>query len=161
MIIHADKLQQSRKLLQLHTCSDWTSHWSEFLAPMSVNYAWPLPEVNWTTTVRDLYHLWGACPCLPWSAVAMHVLTWVVFTLGFFHADVALQQQPFTDSGLGTRISKDDQWLWNILNALYGIWPQVSKQANIHTHIYMHAVWGLLRLTQTPPISLWFLLGAG
>ena len=108
---------------------------------MSVNYAWPLPEVNWTNTVRDLYRLWAACPCLPWSAVAMRVLTWVVFTLSFFHADIALQQQPFTNRGLGTRISKDIQCLWNILNALYGIWLQVSKkQTYTHTHIYACSV---------------------
>ena len=37
-----------------------------------------LPEAN-STTVRDLYCLWAACPCLSWSAVAMRALTWVVF----------------------------------------------------------------------------------
>ena len=35
-----------------------------------------LPEVPWRC---DLYCLWTACPCLPWSAVAMRALTWVVF----------------------------------------------------------------------------------
>ena len=30
-----------------------------------------LPEVNWTT-VRNLYRLWAACPCLSWSAVSCH-----------------------------------------------------------------------------------------
>ena len=48
-----------------------------------------LPEAN-STTVRNSYHLWAACPCLSWSTVAMHVLTWVIFTPGFFHADAAL-----------------------------------------------------------------------
>ena len=37
-----------------------------------------LPEAN-STTMRDLYCLWAACPCLSWSAVAMCALTWVVF----------------------------------------------------------------------------------
>ena len=39
-------------------------------------------ELNYT--VRNLYHLWTASPCLSWSAVAMHTLAWVVFAPGFF-----------------------------------------------------------------------------
>ena len=35
---------------------------------MCVDYAWDLAEAN-STTVRDLYCLWAACPCLSWSAV--------------------------------------------------------------------------------------------
>ena len=46
-----------------------------------------------STTVRNLYRLWAACPCLSWSEVAKRALTWVVFAPGFFHADVALWQQ--------------------------------------------------------------------
>ena len=38
--------------------------WAESLVPMSVDYAWPFrPEVT-STTVRNLYHMWAACPCL-------------------------------------------------------------------------------------------------
>ena len=66
--------------------------WAKLLALMSVDYAWPLPEVN-STTVRNLYHLWAACPCLSWSAVA---LTWAVSAPGFLHADAELWQWPFT-----------------------------------------------------------------
>ena len=50
---------------------------------------WPLPEAN-STIVRNLYRLWGACPCLSWSAVAMHVLTWVVSAPGFLVRYLAL-----------------------------------------------------------------------
>ena len=46
--------------------------WVESLVLMSVDYASALPEAN-STTVRDLYRLWAACPWLSWSAVAMHV----------------------------------------------------------------------------------------
>ena len=42
----------------------------------------------WQTADR----LWAACSCLSWSTVAMRVLTWVVFTPGFFHAVAALWQ---------------------------------------------------------------------
>jgi len=38
-----------------------------------------LTEAN-SITVHDMYCLWAACPCLQWSAVAMGVLTWIVFT---------------------------------------------------------------------------------
>ena len=73
---------RSIKLLRLHTCTlslNFTLElWGEFLMLMSVDYAWTLPEAN-STTVRDLYCLWAACPCQSWSTVAMRALSWVVF----------------------------------------------------------------------------------
>ena len=70
----------SRKPLMLHTfeLSFKLKLWAEYLVLISVDYAWPFrPEAN-STTVRNSYHLWAACPCLSWSTVAMCALTWVV-----------------------------------------------------------------------------------
>ena len=65
------------KLLRLHTrfnteVMGWTSRAYECRLCMD------LLEAN-STTVRDLYCLWAACPCLSWSTVAMRALSWVVF----------------------------------------------------------------------------------
>ena len=60
-----------------------------------------LPEAN-STTVCDLYCLWAACPCLSWSAVAMRVLTWVVFIPRASHRCCALAVALYRrDSRLG------------------------------------------------------------
>ena len=59
-------------LTKLHTeVMSWISRAHECRLCMD------LPEAN-STTLRDLYCLWVACPCLSWSAVAKRVLTWVV-----------------------------------------------------------------------------------
>ena len=68
---------RSMKLLRLHTrfnteVMSWISHAYECRSCMD------LPEAN-STTVRNLYCLWAACPCLSWSTVAMRALTWVIF----------------------------------------------------------------------------------
>ena len=80
-----------------------------------------------------LYCLWAACPCLSWSAVAMHALTWVVFTPGFFHTDGALWQV----AGNGVTMSL---WGHSIFVKcsfkIYSIWSQANKQASKHIHAY-------------------------
>ena len=58
--------------------------WPESLVLMSVDYGWPLPEVN-STTVHDLTVPSLSNLPLSWSAVAMHVLTWVVFAQTSLH----------------------------------------------------------------------------
>ena len=70
---------------------------AESLALISVDYARPLPEVN-STTVRNLYRLGPACPCLSWSTVAMCVLSRLYS--GFLscqHYSLALALHPTAD----------------------------------------------------------------
>ena len=118
-----------------------------------------LPEAN-STTVRDLYCLWVACPCLSWSTVAMCALTWVVFVPRASHRycalAVALHRR---DSGLGISHARKlrsvfMKCLKMRLFKIYGIW----LQAYIHTYIHTTSanavtlVWGSLRLA--PNISI-------
>ena len=55
--------------------------WAEFLTLVSVDYVWTY--LKRTQLLCVICHcLWATCPCMPclsWSAVAMHALTWVVF----------------------------------------------------------------------------------
>ena len=51
--------------------------WGEFLTLMGVDYAWTC--LKRTQLQFMICTVWAACPCLSRSAVAMRVLTWVVF----------------------------------------------------------------------------------
>ena len=103
-----------------------------------------LPEAN-STTVRDLYCLWAACPCLSWSTVAMRALSWVVFV-------PRVSLTPTLCSGS----SPSPTWQRLGMKGLH----EIFKYANLKFTVYgrkqtytqlppMHAVtlvWGSLRL---------------
>ena len=124
----------------------WISHAYECRLCMD------LPEAN-STTVRDLYCQWAACPCLSWSAVAMRALIWVVF----------VPQASFTPtlcsgSSLHRRMHESTRGrsvFMEYLNLL--IWNLRYMAANRQTDIHTTSanavtlVWGSLRLA---PISL-------
>ena len=59
---------QSMKLLRL-SLNFTLKLWGEFLALMSVNYAWIY--LKWTQLQCVICTVWAACPCLSWSPVAM------------------------------------------------------------------------------------------
>ena len=84
--------------------------------------------------MRDLYCLWAACPCLSWSAAAMHVLTWVVFVpRASFTSMLRSGSSPSPmDSGLDPPLHAQSyvQSSWNIYMhsfKIYGIWPQTDR----------------------------------
>ena len=101
-----------------------------------------LPEAN-STTVRDLYCLWAACPCLSWSAVAMRALiTWVVF----------VPQASFTPTLMRQRAGHIA-----CTKGLHEIFKYAHLKFTVYSrkHTYIHTtsvnavtlVWGSLRLT--------------
>ena len=102
-----------------------------------------------STTVHDLYCLWGACPCLSWSAVAMRALTWVVFVPGFLHAMLCSGSSPSPTQQWAGHIAWHET-IWQIFKCthlkfmVYG-----CKQASKHTHTSGNAVplvWSSFRL---------------
>ena len=57
----------------------WTCHLACDLYCISwISHAYDCRLCN-CCPCHDLYRLWEACPCMPWSAIAMRALTWVVF----------------------------------------------------------------------------------
>ena len=97
-------------------------------------------------TVRNLYRLWVACPCPSRSAVAMRALTWVVFTLSFFHADSAFWQYSPSPIARWARDHPAEDSLREIFKCahlkftVYGR-KQANKQANkqAYTHFHMQS----------------------
>ena len=110
--------------------------WAEFLVLMSVDYVW-----TYLNTMRDLYCLWAACPCLSWSAVAMRALTWVVFVpRASFTSTLrsGSSPSPTRDSGVDPLYARNYPWTFSLheiftcahLNlTVDSIWPQTD----IHT----------------------------
>ena len=130
-------------LTKLHTeVMGWTSRAYECRLCMD------LPEAN-STTVRDLYCLWAACPCLSWSTVAMRALTWVVF----------VPRASFTLTlHFGSSPSLTQQWAGDIActKGLHEIFKYTHLKFTVYgrKHTYIHTtsanavtlVWGSLRL---------------
>ena len=117
-----------------------------------------LPEAN-STTVRNLYCLRAACPCLSWSTVAMRALT----SFHGLHSDATLCSSPSPMQQWAGHIActKLPEDLYRLFaHGLHEIFKcdhlkftvcghkQASKQTYIHTTSVnaVTLVWGSLRL---------------
>ena len=82
----------SMSMVSNTSCSNFFGQWSywsythaftklhtEVMSWISCAYECQLCMDLLNTVLHDLYCPWAACPCLSWSTVAMHALTWVVF----------------------------------------------------------------------------------
>ena len=84
------------------------------------------PYVKWpqTCTVH-----WTACPRLSWSAVAMHALTWVVFTLKCWRCIPAIVL--LTDSRLGMRTFQCLHELFKCAQLKFTVYGQKQTYTNV------------------------------
>ena len=75
-------------MTSMHGLNFTLKSWAESLVLMSVEYAWPLSEVNSFTVCNSVYHLWTACMPLSvmvYDSTVVTRATRVVFAPGLFH----------------------------------------------------------------------------
>ena len=96
---------------------------------------------------QDLYRLWEACPCMPWSTIAMRALTWVVFV-----PRASFTPMLRSGSSLYRRMHKSMFSLHGIFKfshlkfTVYG-----HKQTDRHTHKFRKCSPSSVGLTQARP----------
>ena len=138
-----------------HTFTTKVMSWISFSCAYECRLCMDLPEAN-SITMHDLYCLWAACPCLPWSTVAMCALTWVVFVpWAFFTPTLHSGSSPsLTRQQTGHIACAKLPCLHEIFNYIHSfkicsIWPQTYVHTTSANAVTL--VWGSLWLA---PIKL-------
>ena len=109
----------------MHLSKLYNEVMSWILGAYEYHYSWPLPEAN-STTVHDLTALSVSSLPLP----------------------VIVRSRFIRSIGMEFWTARVQIWTSICSIQIFGIWPQASKQADIHIHVRnaVTLVWGLLRL---------------
>ena len=122
--------------------------WAEFLMLMSVDYIW-----TYLNTMRDLYCLWAACPCLSWSTVAMRALTSFLGLPSHWRCALAVALH-WRDSGLDLSHAQNYPWTFS-LHAHLKFMVYGRKQTDIHRHNFRKCSHASVGLAQAGPNEYW------